>query len=209
MPIVDQAVGFISDHGHWAGPATFFVGLAASILGPNFFIPAGTILVSVGTLVGSGLVPWTVCLWASLGVACGGAISFYLGIWLGPAILMSRALRNRRSVVHKARDLFAVHGQAAVFVGYFSGPLRAVVIVGAGIAGMNALRFHFVNVVAALVWAPAFLAQGAAVGALVPQSPPIKLLLPLLVPLLLAALTALCALIWQRLKRRSRSNKTQ
>src|SRR5947209_2667810 len=124
--MADQIVEFIALNSFWAGPLAFLLALFASVLGPNFFIPAGTILVALGTFAGSHLIQWTVCLWAAAGAVTGSIVSFAFGIWLGPIILQSRTLKKRRHLVERAHALFETYGFAAIFVGYFSGPLRAV-----------------------------------------------------------------------------------
>ena len=205
MPNIAQLVDFVADNGFLAGPLSFSVAFVASVLGSNFFVPGGTILIAIGTLSGSQLVPWTVCLWASAGAACGSALSFALGVWLGPAILNSRFLRERRALVEKAQRLFESYGFAAVFVGYFSGPLRAVVVTTAGVAGMSAVRFNIVNVIAAFVWGPMFIAQGAAFGALVDRDQPLVLVMPLAAPAAITILTIVVALLWRRWNRSRRT----
>lgn len=182
------------------GPLAFALCFAASLLGPNFLVPAGTIMVSIGTLAGSQLISWTVCFWASAGAAVGSAISYGLGVWFGPAILRSRPLRNRQRLVEAAHDLFKSYGFAAVFVGYFSGPLRAVVVASAGVAGMGAIRFNAINVIAALVWGPVFCAQGAAFGTLVDRDQPIVLLMPIAAPVTVTVVSVLAAIVWRQWK---------
>jgi membrane protein DedA with SNARE-associated domain len=209
MSVSAQIVEFIATNGFWTGPLSFALALFSSILGPNFFIPAGTILVSVGTLAGSDLIQWTVCLWAAAGAACGSIVSFALGVWLGPVILQTRFLAKRRDLVERAHVLFETYGFAAIFVGYFSGPLRAVVVATAAVAGMSPLRFHIVNVVAALVWGPVFIAQGAIFGALVDRGQPWFLLVPIGAPLILAAVSVVATLVWRFFWRRGKAARAE
>lgn len=204
MPNVSELIDLVAHNGYLSGPLSFLIAFVASVLGPNFFVPGGTILISIGTLAGSQLIPWTVCLWASAGAACGSAVSFGLGIWLGPTILNSRYLRNRRPLVEKAHRLFEDYGFVAVFVGYFSGPLRAVVVTTAGVAGMGTLRFHLTNAIAALVWGPVFIGQGAVFGALVDRNQPLVLVMPIAAPALIAAVSVILAVAWRQYRRSRR-----
>jgi membrane protein DedA with SNARE-associated domain len=205
MPNVAQLIEFVASNGYLSGPLSFLVAFIASLLGPNFFVPGGTILIAIGTLAGSQLIPWTVCLWASAGAAAGSAVSFGLGVWLGPKILNSRYLRERRPLVDRAHRLFESYGFAAVFLGYFSGPLRAVVVTTAGVAAMSALRFHVVNVVAAFVWGPVFIGQGAVFGALVDRNQPLVLIMPVAAPVLITMISVILIFAWRRYGRSGRT----
>lgn len=194
--VFQQIIVFIAGNAHWAGPLSFGLACAASIIGPNFVVPVGTILVGVGTLVGGGLIPWTIVIWAASGAAAGTGTSFTIGRWLGPWITGSFLLRDRADYVGRAHALFEAYGSAAVFVGYFSGPLRAVVAVTAGVVGMGNVRFHLINVLAAPVWAVATLAQGAVIGAAIGTDHPLFLAAPIATPVFVAGVSLIGALLW-------------
>lgn len=204
--ISQQIAAFIAENGHWAGPICFTLALAASVIGTNFVVPVGTILIAVGTLVGGGLVSWTLPVWAAAGAAGGTALSFAFGRWLGPRITGSFLLRKHADLVERAHLLFAKYGAAAVIVGYFSGPLRAVVGTIAGIVGMQNLAFQVVNAGTALVWAFFSVAQGAIIGAAIGADHPLFVVAPIATPLFVAALSVGSAALWAAWRRGTRRN---
>ena len=55
--------------------------------------------------------------------------------------------------MQRGKDAFARLGPAAVLIGHFFGPLRAVAFVLAGAAVMSLLRFQLANVPGSLAWA--------------------------------------------------------
>lgn len=194
--ISQQIVAFIADNEYWSGPLSFMLACAASIIGTNFLVPIGTILIATGTLVGAELVSWTVLIWAASGAGLGSAISFAMGGWLGPIITRSFILRRRGALVERAHSLFESYGLTAIFMGYFSGPLRAVVAMTAGVAGMNNLKFHLINAVSAPIWAAVTVAQGAVIGASVSIKHPLFLVTPIAAPILAGGISVVAAMLW-------------
>lgn len=55
-------------------------------------------------------------------------------------------------------------GVWAIFIGRFSGPLRASVPLVAGMVGMSQWKFQVANVVSAFIWAGALLIPGNVLG---------------------------------------------
>ncbi len=202
----DRIIAFIADNALGGYSLVFVIAFAASLIGSNFVVPAGTVLVAVGTLVGGGIVSWIIAVWAALGAAGGTAVSFAIGRWIGPKITQSFLLRRRAQDVRRAYDLFNTHGTAAVFVGYFSGPLRAVVAVVAGVVGMSSIRFQVVNVLCSPLWAIVMIAQGAMMGAAVGADHPFFLAVPILAPVLASGAAVIALVLWG-LSRRSASQR--
>ncbi|HEY1608764.1 MAG TPA: LssY C-terminal domain-containing protein, partial [Paraburkholderia sp.] len=64
-----------------------------------------------------------------------------------------------------AQQYFVQHGMRSVIFARFIGPLRAVVPIVAGMAGMSPARFFVMNVTSALIWAPIHILPGVVLGA--------------------------------------------
>ena len=60
---------------------------------------------------------------------------------------------------------FHRHGGISIALGRFIGPIRPVIPVVAGMLGMPARYFYFINIISAVVWSPAYLLPGYFVGA--------------------------------------------
>ena len=74
-----------------------------------------------------------------------------MGVW---------PLSRRPRMVARGQTFFRAWGWAGIFLGRFFGPLRCIVPMMAGIAGMPWLPFQLANVLSAIVWATGILAPG-------------------------------------------------
>jgi membrane protein DedA with SNARE-associated domain len=202
FPYAPEILDFISANSFWAGPIAFVLSMSASILGLNFFVPAAAFLVAAGVMVGAHFLPWTIVLWASLGAAIGTAISYGLGVWLGPRLKQMWPLKTRTEMVERANLLFRRHGFIAVFIGYFYGPLRALIAFVSGVAGMKHLRFEFANSLGALSWSLTAVAQGAIFGTVLGTHHSWLLMSLFIAPIITISLSATVAFLWRTLVKR-------
>ncbi|MYN14696.1 hypothetical protein GSY71_16270 [Pusillimonas sp. TS35] len=156
---------FIQDNHAYAGPILALLCLGESLLIIGLLIPASVVMLVMGGLVGGGMVePVPVLLWGMAGAIVGDAISYFIGLWLGPTLLNKWPLKHQRRAVARARLLFMKHGAKAVFVGRFMGPLRAVAPTVAGMLKMRHLRFQLANIASAVAWLPIMLLPGYLTG---------------------------------------------
>lgn len=174
-----------------AGPAAMLILLLSAMIGPSFFIPAGSLLASAGVLIGAGAMSSHVVLWASAGAAAGTTLSYVLGQLLGPRVAHVWPLRERPQLLERAHALFERHGFIAVVVAYFAGPLHAVIAVAAGVSQMPHWAFQVANCTAALIWTGSYVAMGYLLESAVPQGHPIVLLAPIGAPLVMTAAAGL------------------
>ena len=157
--------GFIAAHSAWAMPLIFLVSFGESFAFVSLLIPGTTILAACGALVPGGTLPLLPLLaGAILGAVLGDGISYWLGRRYGSAIVRSWPLSRHPETVRKGEAFLRRHGTAGIAIGRFIGPCRALVPLLAGIAKMNRRAFWLANVGSALVWAPAIMLPGAAMG---------------------------------------------
>lgn len=145
----------------WAGAIFLLIGFAGGLFLVNVFVPSGVILAASSTLIGGGVLPWTAAVWARMGVILGCSTSYAIGRALGPRFRNSRFAANRRDLLARAEGLFARFGALALFVAYFSGPMRGAVPFAAGLAPLPFLRFQAINVASAAAWIGATMSPGA------------------------------------------------
>ncbi len=158
---LDQIGLFIEANQIWAGPVVFLLTLGESLLLVGIMIPATTLLLFTGGLVGmQTLSPVPILLWAILGAIVGDAISYALGRWIGPKILRWRYLKQQRTTVARARLFFYKYGFLSIFIGRFLGPVRSTIPTVAGVMGMSHWRFQLANITSALLWVPLMLLPG-------------------------------------------------
>ncbi len=164
-PLFNAVIAFITEHQAWALPIAFLVSFGESFAVLSLLVPGTTILAACGALIPSGALPlWPLLIGAVSGAVLGDTISYWLGRRYGHAIVAAWPLRNCPGMVAKAEAMIQRYGVAGVAIGRFFGPVRAVVPLVAGIAAMDRRLFWLANILSALVWAPALLLPGAALG---------------------------------------------
>jgi membrane protein DedA with SNARE-associated domain len=159
--LISRTTDLIVAYGFWAGPLVGLLAFGESLAIIGVLIPGTAILLSVGGLMGTGLVdPVTVVLWAFLGALAGNWASYVIGRKIGPRAYRAWPLNRDRRSVARARLFFRRYGFAAVFLSRFLGPMRAVVPLVAGVMEMNGRRFQAANLLSAAIWVPAIFAPG-------------------------------------------------
>ncbi|WP_290736536.1 DedA family protein [Amaricoccus sp.] len=162
---MERLLDFVRDNATWAPYIAFAFAFAETVAFVSILIPSTAILFGVGGLVATGALQlFPLWVGASLGALTGSTLSWWLGRRFGPSILSAGPLRNQQPTVERGKGLFVRFGPAAVLIGHFFGPLRAVAFVLAGAATMAFLRFQLANVPGALAWAYAIPKSGAIGG---------------------------------------------
>ncbi len=157
QPIIE----FVRAHSAWAAPVVFLLCFAESLAFISLLIPAWAALVGIGTLIGvSGINFWPVWIAGALGAALGDWVSYWIGIKLEKRVYHMWPLSRHPDMIPKAEDFVRKWGALAIFIGRFSGPLRATVPLIAGIFAMPPLRFQVANFSSAMVWAAVLLTLG-------------------------------------------------
>lgn len=151
---IDSVIAFVEAHRSWAFWIALVFALAETTPLISILIPSTAILVGVGALVATGgvdLLP----IWAgaSIGAMIGSCGSWWLGWHYGDRVLRQWPLSKDPQLAERGRAAFAKWGGAALLIGHFFGPLRAVVFLMAGIARMPFSRFIGWNIIGALSWA--------------------------------------------------------
>ena len=150
----------------WAGLAVFALSIAESLLIVGLFIPGTIVMFGVGALVATGVLNlWETLGWAALGAVVGDGISFWIGHHFKDRLRGMWPLRRFPGLVSRGEGFFLKHGGKSVLFGRFVGPVRPVIPTIAGMMGMSPARFTVVNVVSALIWAPAYILPGVVFGA--------------------------------------------
>ncbi|MBB4518909.1 bifunctional DedA family/phosphatase PAP2 family protein [Paraburkholderia fungorum] len=130
------------------------------------FVPGSTAMFLAGALVGTGSLSlgWAL-LSAIAGAIAGDGISFWIGKRYKARIVQLWPFRTHPQVLDAGHRFFQKHGAKSVVFARFIGPLRAIVPVVAGMLGMTPTRFYAMNVLSALLWAPAHILPGVVFGA--------------------------------------------
>ena len=151
---IDAVSAFIVANRAWAAPVFGLVAFGESLAFLGIIIPATPILFLMGTLVGSGrLDAGPVLAWAMAGAIAGYGLSWWAGRRAGNAVLRHPLLARHRRGVARARLFFRRWGGPALIFGrYVLGPFQSMLPMIAGVAMMDARRFHAWNVVSGVTW---------------------------------------------------------
>ena len=163
-PIVD----FVREHQVWAAPIVFALAFAESLAFISLLVPAWGALVLIGGIIpAGGLSFWPIWVAGSLGAALGDWLSYWIGRKLEHRVQHIWPLSKYPQLIPKGEEFIRKWGALGIFIGRFSGPLRASVPLVAGIFEMPFWRFQVANFVSAFVWAATLLLLGDVVTKIV------------------------------------------
>ena len=164
--LLQDLLAWIAQHPHFSNLLIFVFALLESLLVIGLLVPGAFLLFGIGALVTTGalqLVPTLA--WTALGAVVGDTISFLIGSHYHQRLRVLWPLKRYPALVNRGVDFFCRHGGKSVFMARFVGPVRPIVPAIAGMMDMNIGRFLLVDIIASVLWAPAFILPGMAFGA--------------------------------------------
>ncbi len=164
--MVDSLLAWTTAHPTWAALVVAVVAFLESLIIISFFVPGWLLLMGLGTLVGAGHLPFWPIVWAAyVGAVIGEAVGFWLGHSHSQRIQTSRFFAGHQPLIKRAESLFVRYGVLSLLLGRFVGPIRAVLPFVAGLLQFPWRWYWPTNLFGGLLWAPAYLLPGVAVGA--------------------------------------------
>jgi undecaprenyl-diphosphatase len=128
-------------------------------------VPGAAFMIGTGIFVGLGALSfWPVFFAAILGAIVGDGVSYWLGHHYRDQLRHVWPFSRHPELLSRAEKFFHRHGGKSVVLARFVGPMRPVIPVVAGMLGMRPQLFYGVNILSALIWAPAHLLPGLAFG---------------------------------------------
>jgi membrane protein DedA with SNARE-associated domain len=165
--ITRDIVEFVRVHEMWAAPVVGVLAFGESLAFISLLLPAWAILVAIGVLIGeSGINFWPIWVAGAVGAALGDWLSYWVGVKLGPAVANVWPLSRNPGLIPRGERFVTRWGPPGIFIGRFSGPLRAAVPLVAGIFAMPYWRFQAANWVSAFVWVAMLLTLGDVAAAI-------------------------------------------
>lgn len=156
-----ELLHWVAAHPHWMGLVIFLTALGESLALVGMLVPGAVLMFGFGALVALGhLEFWPACAWAVAGAVAGDGLSFWLGKAYHQRLRCLWPFSRHPQALARAEVFFYRHGGKSVLFGRFFGPVRAVIPAVAGMLDMPVGRFFVVNVLSALLWAPAYLLPG-------------------------------------------------
>ncbi|MFL9869629.1 VTT domain-containing protein [Paraburkholderia fungorum] len=177
----------LAGHPAWTLTVIFLAAFLEAIAVIGTFVPGSTAMFLAGALVGTGSlgIGW-VFLSAIAGAIAGDGMSFWIGTRYKASIVQLWPFRTHPQVLEAGHRYFQKHGAKSVVFARFIGPLRAIVPVVAGMLGMTPARFYAMNVLSALLWAPAHILPGVVFGASILLAGAVSFRLVVVIALLVA-----------------------
>jgi membrane protein DedA with SNARE-associated domain len=158
---VQPIVEFVKVHQVWAAPVVFVLCFVESLAFVSLIVPAWGALVVIGTMIqAGGLNFWPIWIAGSVGAALGDWLSYWIGRKLERTVQNIWPLSRHPDLIPKGEAFIKKWGALGIFIGRFSGPLRASVPLVAGIFEMPFWRFQIANFTSAFVWAAVLLLIG-------------------------------------------------
>ena len=186
---IDSLLEWIRLHPHWASVTVLVVSALESFLVVGLFVPGTVVMFAIGAMVAAGgmeLVPTLV--WAIVGAILGDGSSYLIGRHFHQRLRVIWPFRTHPDMMAQGMDFFHRHGGKSIVLARFVGPVRPLVPAIAGMLDMPINRFFVINVLSAILWAPAYMLPGILFGASLGVAAEIAGRLALLLGLLVALL---------------------
>ena len=156
---------WLQAHPQWSLGVIFLLTFGEAIAIVGTLVPGSTLLFSVGALIGLGVVDvFSATAAAIAGALLGDCLSFHLGQRLQDRIHHTWPFNRSPKLLQQGIHFFEHHGGKSVILARLIGPIRAFVPVSAGLLAMPPRRYYLYAVVAALIWAPAYMLPGQWLG---------------------------------------------
>lgn len=183
-----QLMQTLTAHAAWLLAFVFLAAFLESLAVIGTFVPGSTAMFVAGALVGTGAVNlgWLFA-FAIAGAVAGDGISYWIGRRYRERLGQIWPFSTHPGILTAAQQYFVKHGARSVIFARFIAPLRALVPVVAGMVGMSPLRFLGMNVLSALIWAPAHIVPGVVFGASLELAGAVSLRLVVLIGMVVAA----------------------
>jgi len=164
--LVDTIVTFSRAHQELAYGLIFLVALSEALPVFGAFVPGDAVILGLSALVPTGALGLgQLIAAATVGAVIGDGFSFWLGHHYRRAIVSRWPFTHHPAVIARGEAFVHRHGGKSVFIARFTPGVRAIVPLLAGILEMPVGRFYAMNVLSALLWGPAHILVGAAIGA--------------------------------------------
>ncbi|WP_321961931.1 VTT domain-containing protein [Paraburkholderia sp. J7] len=162
----DHLLHLLAAHATWTLAFVVVAAFLESLAFIGTFVPGSTAMFIAGAFAATGTINlgWLfVC--AIVGAVAGDGVSFWIGHRYRGSLGQMWPFSRHPGILERAQAYFVSHGTRSVILARFIAPLRAVVPIVAGMAGMKPMRFFMMNVISALIWAPAHIVPGVVFGA--------------------------------------------
>jgi|GEM_PF-1928361 membrane protein DedA with SNARE-associated domain len=158
---------FFSSHPYLGVSFAGFIAFIESLAIVGSIVPGSIVMTMVGFLLGMGVLPIKPTLISIfIGAIIGDYISFGIGIWYKEHAKNHHWIKPYQNWIIHGETFMKKYGGFSILIGRFFGPMRSIIPLIAGLAGMEPLRFTLAIIPTIILWAAVYLAPGVALGAL-------------------------------------------
>ncbi len=182
---INEILGWVHAH-----PLLAMATLAAAVAVEGLFligmvIPGSLLMFGAGAVVAAGHLPLApMLISAALGATLGDLASYALGRRYRRQLFALSARFRMPRIMDRGERFFAKHGGKSIILGRFIGPLRPLVPAVAGAADMRLASFIAIDIIAAVLWAPAYALPGLIIGATITVAAEVASRLALIIALM-------------------------
>ncbi|ORU89392.1 MAG: phosphoesterase PA-phosphatase [Cycloclasticus sp. symbiont of Poecilosclerida sp. M] len=170
--LLNTITNLISDYPNWAGAIVFLVAMIESLAIIGIIVPGVAIMFAIGVLISNGALDLiATTLWAAAGASFGDGLSFALGWHYKERIYHVSFLKKYQHLFTRGHQFFEKYGVFSILIGRFVGPIRAIIPLIAGILDMPLKQYIPINIIASILWAPAYLFPGLIFASAISNAP--------------------------------------
>jgi membrane protein DedA with SNARE-associated domain len=156
-----HVIEFARVHQVWTAPIVFALAFGESLAFVSLVLPAWAILIAIGAIMKeSDVALLPVWIAGALGAALGDWLSYWIGSRFKRSIADMWPFSRHPDLLSRGEAFIKKWGALAIFIGRFSGPLRASVPIVAGVLGMPYRTFQMANFSSAFLWVAVLLELG-------------------------------------------------
>ena len=186
---IKDVYDWIQANPNWTGILILLFAFTESILLVGIIFPGAAFLVSLGALIGLGVLDfYSAWIWASIGAFLGDGISFWIGYKYKQNLLKMWPMHKFPDLIAKGQSFFAKYGGISVFIGRFVGPVRPIIPALAGTMDMPVKRYVIISALASILWSPFYLLPGMLFGSAMDTMAKVAVKLSILVVVLVASI---------------------
>ena len=145
---------------------TFIIALLESLAVIGTLIPGSLTMTAIGILAGSDVMRLDLTLlFAAIGAFMGDGLSYLLGAVYSERLTTMWPFSRYPNILRYGKEFFDRHGGKSVLIGRFTGPLRSIIPIIAGMMHMSRWQFFTANFISAIGWAILYVIPGYIIGA--------------------------------------------
>jgi len=187
---IKDVFDWVQQNPNWTGLIIFGFSFLESLLLVGIIFPGAAFLVSLGALIGLGVLDfYSAWFWASFGGFAGDGISYWIGHHYRERLLTMWPIKRFPHLIDNGQRFFKKYGGVSIVIGRFVGPVRPIIPAIVGIMAMPVKRYFLISLLASILWAPFYLLPGILFGSAIESMAKVAVKLASL-------LLILSALIW-------------